>query len=74
MNLKKDCSDSDKSEEDEPEPEDDYLLTDFKLFACQRAHEDFTQVKPLKGLVDREIDRQYNWSAYIRRYGISINI
>jgi hypothetical protein len=55
-----DCSDLDKSNEDEPEPEDNHLLADFELLARRRPHEDFTRVESLEGLGDREVDRQYD--------------
>jgi hypothetical protein len=54
--------------------EDDYPLADFELFARRRLQEDFTKVDSLGGLRSREIDYQYNWSAYVGRYEVSPDI
>jgi hypothetical protein len=55
-NVEAECFDSDKSEEDEPEPEDDHPLADLELFARQRRQRDFTRVESLGGLGDQEVD------------------
>ncbi|PVH71138.1 hypothetical protein DL98DRAFT_398523, partial [Cadophora sp. DSE1049] len=67
-------SESGESEEDEPEPEDNYPLADFELLARRRPHEHLTRVESFEGLGDREIDRQYDWSAHIGRYEVSPDI
>jgi hypothetical protein len=64
-----------KSEKDPLEDiTDNYLLVDFELLARRKPQEDLLQEESLGGLRDKEINRQYDWSAYIKRYKISPDI
>jgi hypothetical protein len=61
----------DKSNKDPVEDtRDKVLLADFETFARQRVYKDFTCNDLLDDLGSREIDRLYNWSAYVRQYNI----
>jgi hypothetical protein len=67
--------DSDESEEElELGPEDDHPLADFELFARRRPQEDFTRVDSSGGLGSREVDCQYDWSAHVGRYEVSLDV
>jgi hypothetical protein len=71
-NLEGEGSDSDLdsgNKDLQEEAVNKYLLADFKAFARQRPGVDFTaRANMLNSLGNREIDRLYNWSTYIRRY------
>jgi hypothetical protein len=69
------CSDSDDESDEDPEEEpDEHPLADFEAFARRRPQEDFTCIDLLDGLGSREIDREYDWSAHVRRYDLSLDI
>jgi hypothetical protein len=70
-NLEKESSglDSDSGDEESQETKNKSPLADFEAFAHQRPGVDFiTRRDILNGLENREIDRSYDWSVYIRRY------
>ncbi|KIX04030.1 uncharacterized protein Z518_07583 [Rhinocladiella mackenziei CBS 650.93] len=66
-----DPSDSNSGDEDPPEEaENEYPLADFEAFARRRPGADIpTHGDLLDGLGSREIDRAYDWSTHIGRYG-----
>jgi hypothetical protein len=51
-----------------------YLLVDFEFLARRRLQEDLLQGESLGGLGDKEINRQYDWSVYVGRYKVSLDI
>ncbi|KIX07986.1 uncharacterized protein Z518_02640 [Rhinocladiella mackenziei CBS 650.93] len=66
-------SDSDSSSDDEDPPEEaanEHPLADFEVLARRRPGADLpTRGDLLDGLGSREIDRAYDWSTHIGRYG-----
>jgi hypothetical protein len=76
MDPEAECSDADNKSKKDPleDTTGNYPLVDFELLARRRPQEDLLQGESLGGLGDREVDRQYNWSAYVGRYKVSLDI
>jgi ATP-dependent DNA helicase PIF1 len=53
---------------------DETPLADFETFARRRLYEDFTCIDLSDNLGSREMDLQYDWSAYIGRYTIGTEV
>ena len=64
----------DESDEDPEEQAEEHPLADFEAFARRRPQEDFTRADLLDSLGAREVDRNYDWSLHVGRYGLSSDI